>query len=142
MLLTSPSFKDGAFIPRKFSCDGSATLTTGGSASFDEAQDKSLTVGEGNINPELHIENVPPDTNASAVILLSNKKASAYATGLRLDFVKSGLIDHCKNNRPLKIAAGVPTKKMMNPPSFIAPSSIIRQATSAILALPMSARKP
>ncbi len=45
MIITSPSFKDGEFIPRKFTCD------------------------EGDINPELQIQNVPEGTKSLALIL-------------------------------------------------------------------------
>ncbi len=45
MLLTSPSFNDGEYIPKKFSCEGA------------------------NINPELHIQNVPEDAQSLALIM-------------------------------------------------------------------------
>ncbi len=45
MLLTSPSFRDGADIPKKFSCE------------------------DDNINPELQIQNVPEDTRSLALIM-------------------------------------------------------------------------
>lgn len=45
MLLTSSAFQDGGFIPKKFTCDG------------------------GNINPELLIQNVPPDAQSLALIM-------------------------------------------------------------------------
>lgn len=45
MFLTSPSFEDGSYIPKKFSCEG------------------------GNINPELQIENVPENAKSLALIL-------------------------------------------------------------------------
>jgi Raf kinase inhibitor-like YbhB/YbcL family protein len=45
MLLTSPSFKDGSDIPRKFTCDG------------------------GDINPELEIHNVPDDAKSLLLVL-------------------------------------------------------------------------
>lgn len=45
MLLISPSFEDGGYIPKKFSCEG------------------------GNINPELQIENVPENAKSLALIL-------------------------------------------------------------------------
>ena len=68
MLITSPSFKDGENIPKKFTCDGSTSLNRVGSASLDVARDKSLTTG-GGMNPELHIENVPPGTQGLALIM-------------------------------------------------------------------------
>jgi len=45
MILTSPSFEDDAFIPKKFTCDG------------------------GNINPELHIQNAPDGAKSLALIM-------------------------------------------------------------------------
>ena len=45
MLITSPLFKDGEYIPKKFSCDG------------------------GNMNPELQIQNVPPEAKSLALIM-------------------------------------------------------------------------
>ncbi len=45
MLLTSPSFNHNEKIPPKFTCDG------------------------GNINPELHIQNVPPEAKSLALIV-------------------------------------------------------------------------
>jgi Raf kinase inhibitor-like YbhB/YbcL family protein len=45
MILTSPSFQNGAMIPTKFSCD------------------------DGGINPELEIQNVPPDAGSLALIV-------------------------------------------------------------------------
>lgn len=45
MLLASPSFKNGEFIPKKFTCDG------------------------GNINPELQIQNVPAEAKSLALIM-------------------------------------------------------------------------
>lgn len=45
MIITSPSFKDGEMIPKKFTCDG------------------------GNINPELQIQNVPAETKSLALIM-------------------------------------------------------------------------
>jgi len=45
MLLTSPSFEANTKIPPKFTCDG------------------------GNINPELHVQNVPDDANSLALIM-------------------------------------------------------------------------
>jgi Raf kinase inhibitor-like YbhB/YbcL family protein len=45
MILISPSFEDGAHIPKKFSCEG------------------------GDINPELQIQNVPPGVESLALIL-------------------------------------------------------------------------
>ncbi len=45
MILTSPSFEDQGAIPKKFTCDG------------------------GDINPELQIQNVPPDARSLALIL-------------------------------------------------------------------------
>jgi len=45
MLITSPAFKNNDFIPRKFSCEG------------------------GDINPELHIANLPEETKGLALIM-------------------------------------------------------------------------
>lgn len=45
MIITSPSFKDGEMIPKKFTCNG------------------------GNINPELQIQNVPPEAKSLAFIM-------------------------------------------------------------------------
>lgn len=45
MILTSPSFEDGANIPKKFTCDG------------------------GDINPEFQIQNVPEKTISLALII-------------------------------------------------------------------------
>jgi len=45
MLITSPSFKNNAPVPKKFTCDG------------------------GNINPELQIQNVPEGTASLALIM-------------------------------------------------------------------------
>ncbi|MDP2598782.1 MAG: YbhB/YbcL family Raf kinase inhibitor-like protein [Candidatus Liptonbacteria bacterium] len=45
MIVTSPSFKDGEMIPKKFTCNG------------------------GNINPELQIQNVPLETKSLALIM-------------------------------------------------------------------------
>lgn len=45
MIITSPSFTDGGMIPRKFTGDG------------------------GNMNPELQIQNVPPEAQSLALIL-------------------------------------------------------------------------
>jgi Raf kinase inhibitor-like YbhB/YbcL family protein len=45
MKLTSPEFKHGADIPKKFSCKGS------------------------DINPELHIEGIPPESKSLALIV-------------------------------------------------------------------------
>jgi Raf kinase inhibitor-like YbhB/YbcL family protein len=45
MIITSPSFNDGASIPRKFTCDG------------------------GGINPELQIQNVPAEAKTLALVL-------------------------------------------------------------------------
>jgi Raf kinase inhibitor-like YbhB/YbcL family protein len=45
MIITSPSFENGAFIPKKFSGEG------------------------GDINPELQIQNVPAGTNSLALIM-------------------------------------------------------------------------
>lgn len=45
MLLTSPSFNHQEFIPQKFTCDG------------------------GDINPELQIQNVPPEAKSLALIV-------------------------------------------------------------------------
>ena len=45
MLITSPSFDDGAAIPYKFTCDG------------------------GDINPELQIQNIPPEAKSLALIM-------------------------------------------------------------------------
>jgi Raf kinase inhibitor-like YbhB/YbcL family protein len=45
MILTSPSFEDGASIPKKFTCEG------------------------GNINPELQIQNVPEDAKSLALVM-------------------------------------------------------------------------
>ncbi|MEK9173326.1 MAG: YbhB/YbcL family Raf kinase inhibitor-like protein [Patescibacteria group bacterium] len=45
MLLTSPSFNHNEKIPPKFTCDG------------------------GNINPELHIQNVPPEAKSLVLIM-------------------------------------------------------------------------
>jgi Raf kinase inhibitor-like YbhB/YbcL family protein len=45
MLLTSPAFKDGGMIPKKFTCDG------------------------GGINPELQIQNVPAGAKSLALIM-------------------------------------------------------------------------
>lgn len=61
MILASPSFENNAYIPKKFTCDGST--------SFDKAQDESLTTGGGNINPELQIQNVPAEAKSLALIM-------------------------------------------------------------------------
>ena len=53
MLLTSPSFKNGESIPSKFTCDG-----------FDK-----LTIGDGDINPELIVSNVPQEAESLALIM-------------------------------------------------------------------------
>lgn len=45
MILTSPAFMDGSAIPKKFTCDG------------------------GDMNPELHIQNVPVGTKSLALIV-------------------------------------------------------------------------
>lgn len=45
MILTSPSFQENEFIPSKFTCDG------------------------GNVNPELQIQNVPPEAKSLALIM-------------------------------------------------------------------------
>ncbi len=45
MILSSPNFNDGMMIPRKFTCDG------------------------GGINPELQIQNVPPEAKSLALIM-------------------------------------------------------------------------
>lgn len=45
MILSSPSFNNNAKIPSKFTCDG------------------------GNINPEIQIHNVPPETKSLAIIM-------------------------------------------------------------------------
>jgi len=45
MILTSPSFKDGAMIPAKFTCEG------------------------GDMNPELQIQNVPEGAKSLALIM-------------------------------------------------------------------------
>jgi Raf kinase inhibitor-like YbhB/YbcL family protein len=45
MIITSSSFNEGELIPKKFTCDG------------------------GNINPELLIQNVPPEAQSLALIL-------------------------------------------------------------------------
>jgi Raf kinase inhibitor-like YbhB/YbcL family protein len=45
MILTSPSFENGANIPKKFTCDG------------------------GDINPELHVQNVPENAKSLALIM-------------------------------------------------------------------------
>jgi len=45
MFITSPSFEDGAPIPKKFTCDG------------------------GDVNPELQIQNVPSEAKSLALIL-------------------------------------------------------------------------
>lgn len=45
MILTSPSFENNGFIPSKFTCDG------------------------GDINPELHIQNVPGGTKSLALVM-------------------------------------------------------------------------
>ena len=45
MILTSPSFDDGGMIPKKFTCDG------------------------GNINPELHMQNVPAAAKSLALVM-------------------------------------------------------------------------
>lgn len=52
MFLTSLSFANGAKIPVKFTCDGSTS-----------------SAGGGDINPELHIGNVPPQTTSLALIM-------------------------------------------------------------------------
>jgi hypothetical protein len=44
MILTSPSFRDGEMIPKKFTCDG------------------------GDFNPELQIQNVPAGTRSLALV--------------------------------------------------------------------------
>ena len=45
MIITSPSFNDGETIPKKFTCDG------------------------GDFNPELQIQNVPPEAKSLALVL-------------------------------------------------------------------------
>src|SRR5258708_1061946 len=45
MILTSPSFDNNTSIPKKFTCEG------------------------GNINPELHIQNIPEEAKSLALIL-------------------------------------------------------------------------
>jgi Raf kinase inhibitor-like YbhB/YbcL family protein len=45
MIITSPSFNDGEMIPEKFTCDA------------------------GDFNPELQIQNVPPDAKSLALVL-------------------------------------------------------------------------
>lgn len=52
MIITSPSFENNSYIPRKFTCDSSALLTTGGG-----------------INPELQIQNVPKEAKSLALIV-------------------------------------------------------------------------
>jgi len=61
MIIASPSFNNNEPIPQKFTCDGfdsSTRLTTG-----------KLTTGGGNINPELHIQNVPENAESLALIV-------------------------------------------------------------------------
>lgn len=45
MIITSPAFEEGGFIPKKYSCDGD------------------------NINPELQIQNIPSEAESLALIL-------------------------------------------------------------------------
>lgn len=45
MILTSPAFNDGDIIPKKYTCDG------------------------GDMNPELQIQNVPPEAKSLALIV-------------------------------------------------------------------------
>jgi len=69
MILTSPSFKNNEFIPAKFTCDGSTSLTTGGSTSPAPSTVEGLTTSGGNINPELQIQNVPEEAKSLALIV-------------------------------------------------------------------------
>ena len=55
MLLTSPSFKDGVAIPKKFTCDG------------------------GGINPEFQVQNVPE--NAKSLALITHDPDAPIAGG-------------------------------------------------------------
>ena len=52
MTITSPSFNDNDYIPAKFTCDGSTSLTAGGG-----------------INPELDISGVPTAAKSLALVM-------------------------------------------------------------------------
>ena len=78
MILTSPSFKDGEHIPKKFSCDGFDKLTTSGLTSPALNEVEGLTTG-GGMNPELHIENVPVEAK-SLVLIVDDPDATRGGT--------------------------------------------------------------
>src|SRR3989344_756414 len=78
MLITSPSFKAGENIPKKFACDGFDKLTTDGSTSPALNEVEGLTTG-GGMNPELHIENVPVEAK-SLVLIVDDPDATRGGT--------------------------------------------------------------